>query len=77
MGVSLTWRPLNPNSGTSFAAGSTLHGYLKSGFGDYPIVFTEKDIPKLEGIIACGYDDLWDLIEAIRMHEKVEVRDHW
>ncbi len=35
MGVSFTWRPVNPDRGTSFAAGSGLHKALETAFGGF------------------------------------------
>ena len=77
MGVSFTWRPVDPTEGISFAYGSTLHGYLEDAFGGFPIIFTDKDISKLSGMAACGNDDLNELIAAIGEHGKVEVQAHW
>jgi len=42
-------------------------------FGDFPIVLCEKDIGKLEGIIACGYCDFQSLIDAIIEYDRIVV----
>ncbi len=77
MGVSFEWKPVDPTAGTSFGHGSTLHSYLEKAFGCFPIVLNPEDIPKLQGIIACGHDDLEDLIMAIGEHEKIKITAHW
>jgi len=77
MGVSLSWKPTDPSQGTSFASGSKLHSILENSFGGFPITFTNADVSKLEGIMACGYEDIQDLITAIYKHESVDVEDCW
>ena len=77
MGVSLTWKPTDPTIGKSFASGSNLHKYLENAFGCFPLTLTRDHIPVLEGIKACGYDDINELISAILEHDSVDVEDHW
>ena len=77
MGVSMSWKPTDPNRGTFFAGGSTLHRILETTFRTFPTTFTEKDVGKLEGVAACGYDDLYKLITAIHEHGSVDVEAHW
>lgn len=71
MSASLTWRPLE--SGFSFTSGNVVVGILMKAFGDFPIVLCEKDIGKLEGIIACGYCDFQSLIDAIIEYDRIVV----
>jgi len=77
MSVSFTWRPINPNKGISFGTGSSLNSALTTAFGDFPIRLTDKDIPILKGIIACGHEDLYELIEAISENDEIEINSHW
>jgi len=73
MSANLYWRPNSPTSRVNFNGGSTLVASLQRAFGTFPIDLTEKDIPKLEGIKACGYDQLDDVIGAIYVHEAIQL----
>ncbi len=77
MSVSFTWEVVGPVQEHSFACGSSLNSALEGCFGGFPMVLTREDVPKLEGVRACGYDDLDDLISAIYEHDKVRVKSHW
>jgi len=77
MGVSFTWEIVGPVEEHSFAHGSSLNSAIENAFGGLPRIFMEDDIPKLEGISACGHPDIEDLIAAILEHEKVLVKSHW
>lgn len=77
MGVSFTWRPINPNSGISFASGSSLNKALEEAFGPMPIILSNTHIERLNGMIACGYDDLQEIITAIGDHEIIEIQSNW
>jgi len=77
MGVSFTWKPTDPTEGISWGAGSSLNRALENAFGSFPATLTEKDIPKLEGIAACGFDDIHELISAILKHNSVDIESHW
>jgi len=58
MGVSLTWRPENPNKGESFASGSWMHDALERAFSTPPFTLHRSDISVLYGIKACGFDEI-------------------
>jgi hypothetical protein len=77
MSVSLSWKPTDPKSGTSFGGGSSLHSAMERAFGGFPMTLTLEHIPKLEGIAACGYDDVHELIIAIHTHDSVDVEAQW
>ena len=77
MGVSFTWEVVGPVEEHSFAYGSSLNSALEECFGSFPMILTSKDVAKLEGMKACGHDDLGGLITAIYEHEKVRVKAHW
>ena len=77
MSVSFTWRPTNPDTGISFASGSSLNTAFESAFGQLPITLRREDIGVLRGMESCGYNDLHALIVAIQEHESVEVSSHW
>ena len=77
MGVSFTWEIVGPVQEHSFAAGSSLNSALENCFGSFPMVLTDKDIPKLEGVRSCGHKDIGELIDAICEHGKVRVKAHW
>ena len=73
MGASIMWRPVNPKQFESCASGSRFHQALEKAFGSLPVVLSNKDIPKLEGMVAAGMEDLGELIHAIYDHETIEV----
>lgn len=77
MGVSFTWEVVGPVEEHSFAAGNSLNKALEKCFGPFPIEFFEHDVDKLEGMVACGFEDLEELIAAIKDHGKILVRSHW
>lgn len=77
MGVSMTWKPYKPEHGKSFAAGSSLHKALKELFGEFPIIIDSSEIPKLQGIIACGYEECEELITALGDYDRIELEDCW
>ena len=77
MSANLYWTPVNPNNKVNFSGGSTLATILTKAFGAYPVEFTEKDIPKLQGIIACGYDELEELVDVIQTHKTIEVTEEY
>ena len=77
MGVSFTWQPTYPDKGHSFASGSLLNTALTNAFGEFPIKLTALDIGKLEGIIACGFDDMSEVLEALNHYKEIEIKDHW
>lgn len=77
MGVSFTWMPYEPKHGKSWGSGSSLHSALTNLFGEFPIILKTSDISKLEGIKACGYDDIEELISALYDYEQIKIEDHW
>lgn len=77
MSVSMTWQPHEPKRGKYFDGGSTLHGILERTFSAFPIILNQGDIPKLEGIEACGHDGVRDLIEALYDYEKIKIDAEW
>jgi len=77
MSVSFTWKPVNPDKGTSFAAGSNLNMALVNAFGEFPFTLSDSDFGVINGMIACGHEDLSALITAIAEHGPVEVQSNW
>jgi len=77
MSVSFTYRPTNPSKGVSFAAGSNLNKAFENAYGSFPIILSKKDTSILRGFVACGYDDVEELITAICEFGEVEVQSHW
>ena len=77
MSVSLSWRPVEPNSGKVFSKSSNLQKIMEELFGDFPIVLGRDAVPKLEGVRACGYDDLQELIEALYTYENIKIVISW
>lgn len=74
MGAGLYWRQmsLQPKA-EHFASGSRFHVALENCFGVFPITLTENDIPKLEGMVAAGLEDLTDLIHALGERGDLEI----
>ncbi len=77
MGVSFTWKPTDPTIGTSWGSGSRLNMVMQEAFGEFPITLTVNNIQKLEGIAACGYADIQELIAAILDCDSIKVEAHW
>jgi len=77
MGVSFTWKPTDPTVGTSWGSGSTLHSIMEKAFGSFPITLTRDHLKTLEGIEACGYEDVKELVSAILEHDSIDVDAHW
>ena len=77
MSVSMYWRPYKPKTGKYFDGTSTLHGILEKTFGSFPIILTNSDIPKLQGIEACGYEGIGDLIQALYDYEQIKITAEW
>lgn len=77
MGVSFTWEFVGPVEEHSFASGSSLNSALEECFGALPVILTRTAVPRLEGIKACGFADIEELISAIYEHEQVRVKAHW
>lgn len=77
MSVSFTWKPVDPNDGISWGAGSKLHSILEEVFGGFPITLSKKDVGVLRGISASGYKEVDELINAINEHRDIEIEAHW
>ena len=77
MSVSMTWIPYEVKEGKHFASGSSLHTALVKAFGDFPIILMNEDIKILEGIEACGYGDVREIITALYDYEKIKLEDCW
>ena len=77
MGVSFTWLPYKPKTGKSWGSGSSLNSALEELFGSFPIILTQSDIPKLEGVKACGYEEISEIIQALYEYEKIKIEAHW
>jgi len=77
MSVSIGWKPKDPNGLTYIDGGSTLHGILEKAFGCFPMTLSSKNIKVLEGVAACGYEGVYELITAICDNEVIAVDDEW
>jgi hypothetical protein len=77
MGVSLTWKPENPNKGEYFASGSRIHDALERAFGSPPFTLHSSDISVLYGIKACGFEEVQEIIDAIEKHDAVVIDASW
>ena len=77
MSVSFTWKPTDPRQGESWGGGSSLHSAMENAFGGFPITLNRESIKTLEGIAACGYDDIRHIISAIVKHDSIEIDAHW
>ena len=77
MSVSFTWRPTDPKKGAGWGSGSSLNSALENAFGGLPITLTKEHIPVLEGISACGFDDVQELIKAIHECNSIDVDANW
>ena len=64
MSATISWVPLLKNK-KSVSGGNSFAEVLEKGFGGFPFELTEKDIPKLQGIEACGYKGARELADAI------------
>ena len=77
MGVSIGWRPNDPKKLNYISGGSNFHGVLEELYGAFPITLKSSDIPKLEGIAACGHNGADELIEALMSQESIIVEAEW
>jgi hypothetical protein len=72
MSISLGYRPVK-NDLKCFASSNNLHSILSDEFG-VPCTIGETEIGFLRGLVAAGYKDCQDLIEAICEHGKIEIK---
>ena len=77
MSVSFTWKPTDPRQGESWGGGSSLHKAMVNAFGEFPFTLKRESIKTLEGIAACGFSDIHELIRAILKHDSIEIDAHW
>ena len=77
MSVSFTWKPTDPTTGECWGGGSSLRSAMENAFGSFPMTLTREHIKTLEGIAACGYTDVNELISAILKHESVDVEANY
>jgi len=73
MGALLSYRIVDPQEATCFASGGRFRTALENAFGTLPAILDRKNIPVLNGMVACGFDDFQELIDAICEYGKVEV----
>ena len=73
MSVSMYWKPTDPDGEIYFAGTSTLKQILEDAFGPFPLMLSDKHIGKLEGIAACGYSSMHDLVSAINDHNCITI----
>lgn len=77
MGVNIGWKKKDPRKLTYIDGGSQLHKILEDTYSGFPIELSEKDIPFLSGILACGYFGVKDLIGAIDDHGEIVIDAEW
>jgi len=63
--IHLTWQPIKKKN---FASGSKLAEICTQLFGPFPVELNIESVSKLEAIVACGYTEMNELIDAIYKH---------
>lgn len=71
MTVNIGFRPHSPKKLTYIDGGSSLLKVIEAAFHEAPVVLDSSDIQKLEGIYACGYEAVGELIAGINKFGKI------
>lgn len=77
MGATINWRTVERNNPT-LGVHTPQHfiEHCKKVFGDFPYVFAEKDLEKIQTLVDLDYGDPWEEIkDLIGQHGTIKVWD--